>query len=149
MSPTEAPSFAPGEVRDAYENFVRVGDSGDWNAWADLHTVDGLWVEHHLGTFHGREEIREAIVSVMAQAPLTMEFPIEWVVIDGNRVVYYPWQVLPHPTGGEPFRFSCITILEYAGDGQFSYQEDVYNPKEGEQVFGDWIAAGGKLPGME
>ncbi len=88
-------SFHPDEVRAAYDNFVAVGDSGDWNAWADLHTVDGLWVEHHLGTFRGREEIRQAIVDVMAQAPSTMEFPIEWVVIDGNRVVYYPWQVLP------------------------------------------------------
>ena len=68
MPSTEAKSFSPGEVREAYENFVRVGDSGDWNAWADLHTVDGLWVEHHLGTFRGREEIREAIVSVMARS---------------------------------------------------------------------------------
>jgi len=84
---------------------------------------------------------------VMAQAPTSMTFPVEWVVIDGDRVVYYPWQVLPHPTGeGDDFRFGCVTILSYAGDGQFSYQEDVYNPTEGEKVFGAWIAAGGVLP---
>jgi len=141
-------SFAPGEVREAYDNFVAVGDSGDWSAWADLHTADGVWMEHHLGRFEGREAIRTAIVDVMKQAPDSMTFPVEWVVIDGNRVVYYPWQVLPHPTGqGDDFRFGCVTILEYAGDGQFSYQEDVYNPTEGEKVFGAWIAAGGKLPG--
>jgi len=140
-------TFAPTEVREAYANFVVAGESGDWSAWADLHTVDGVWVEHHLGRFEGREAIRAAIVSVMAQAPDSMTFPVEWVVIDGNRVVYYPWQVLPHPTGeGEDFRFGCVTILEYAGDGQFSYQEDVYNPTEGEKVFGAWIAAGGVLP---
>ncbi len=140
-------SFEPGEVREAYDNFVKVGDSGDWSAWADLHTVHGLWVEHHLGRFEGREAIREAITSVMAQAPSTMAFPVEWVVIDGTRVVYYPWQVLPDPTGGdEVYRFGCVTILEYAGDGQFSYQEDVYNPTEGEKVFGAWIGAGGVLP---
>ena len=140
-------SFDPGEVREAYENFVAVGETGDWSAWADLHTVDGVWVEHHLGRFEGREAIREAITSVMAQAPTSMTFPVEWVVIDGDRVVYYPWQVLPHPTGeGDDFRFGCVTILSYAGDGQFSYQEDVYNPTEGEKVFGAWIAAGGVLP---
>ena len=140
-------SFDPGEVREAYENFVEVGDSGDWSAWADLHTVDGVWVEHHLGRFEGREAIRTAIVDVMAMAPSTMAFPVEWVVIDGTRVGYYPWQVLPDPAGGDrDFRFGCVTILEYAGDGQFSYQEDVYNPTEGEKVFGDWIAAGGVLP---
>ena len=146
MTPPLEP-FDPGEVRAAYDKFVAVGDSGDWSAWADLHTVDGVWVEHHLGRFEGREAIRKAITSVMAQAPDVMRFPVEWVVIDGNRVVYYPWQVLPHPTGeGDDFRFGCVTILEYAGDGQFSYQEDVYNPAEGEQVFGAWIAAGGVLP---
>jgi hypothetical protein len=141
-------SFSEAEVRSAYENFVAVGDSGDWNAWADLHTVDGIWVEHHLGRFEGREAIRKGIVEVMAQAPVDMQFPIEWAMFDGNRVVFYPWQVLPHPTGGEDFRFGCVTILEYAGDGQFSYQEDLYNPKEGEALFGAWIAAGGILPGM-
>jgi ketosteroid isomerase-like protein len=140
-------SFDPGEVREAYENFVAVGETGDWSAWADPHPVDGVWVEHHLGRFEGREAIRDAITSVMAQAPASMTFPVEWVVIDGDRVVYYPWQVLPHPTvAGEDFRFGCVTILSYAGDGQFSYQEDVYNPTEGEKVFGAWIAAGGVLP---
>lgn len=141
-------TFTPDEVRATYENFIRVGDSGDWNAWADLHTVDGVWVEHHLGTFQGREAIRQAITSVMAQAPAEMFFPVDWVVIDGNRVVYYPAQCLPDPTGGsEVYRFGCVTILEYAGDGQFSYQEDVYNPREGEDVIGRWFAAGGRLPG--
>ncbi|MCD9625636.1 nuclear transport factor 2 family protein [Rhabdothermincola salaria] len=140
-------TFDEAEVRAAYDQFVAVGESGDWNAWADLHTVDGVWVEHHLGRFEGREAIRRAIVDVMAQAPSTMTFPVEWVVVEGNRVVYYPWQVLPHPTGqGEDFRFGCVTILEYAGDGQFSYQEDLYNPTEGAEVFGRWIAAGGVLP---
>jgi ketosteroid isomerase-like protein len=140
-------TFDEAEVRAAYDHFVAVGESGDWNAWADLHTIDGVWVEHHLGRFEGRESIRRAIVDVMAQAPSTMTFPVEWVVVDDNRVVYYPWQVLPHPNGqGEDFRFGCVTILEYAGDGQFSYQEDLYNPTEGAEVFGRWIAAGGVLP---
>ena len=102
-------TFDPTEVREAYDNFVVAGESGDWSVWADLHTVDGVWVEHHLGRFEGREAIRAAIISVMAQAPDSMTFPVEWVVIDGNRVVYYPWQVLPHPTGeGEDFRFGCV-----------------------------------------
>ena len=75
-----------------------------------------------------------------------MEFPVEWRVFEGNRVVYYPWQVMPDPTGGkEVYRFSCVTILEYAGDGLWSYQEDLYNPTEGADTIGRWIAAGGEL----
>jgi ketosteroid isomerase-like protein len=134
-------------VEKAWRHFVAVGDSGDWNAWADLHSEDGVWVEHHLGTFRGREEIRKGIVDVMRQAP-PMEFPVEWHVVEAGRVVFYPWQVFADPSGGdEVYRFGCVTILEYAGDGLWSYQEDLYNPREGEEVVKRWLAAGGKLAG--
>lgn len=138
--------FARDEIEKAYHHFVAAGDAQDWDAWADLHSEDGIWVEHHLGTFRGREAIREGIKSVMATAP-AMLFPVEWHVIEGNRVVFYPWQVFPDPKGGDAvYRFGCVTILEYAGDGLWSYQEDVYNPKEGEEVVKRWLAAGGRLP---
>jgi hypothetical protein len=139
------PAFSRSEVEAAYRNFVAAGDSGDWSAWADLHSVDGVWVEHHLGTFRGREAIRAAITRVMKPVPM-MTFPVAWHVIEGNRVVYYPWQVMPDPKGGsEIYRFGCVTTLEYAGEGLFSHQEDLYNPKEGEDVMRRWMAAGGKL----
>ena len=137
--------FGRGEVEAAYRNFVQVGDSGNWSAWADLHSEDGRWVEHHLGTFVGREAIRKAILDVMAPVPM-MRFPVEWHVIEGNRVVYYPWQVMPDPAGGDTdYRFGCVTILEYAGDGLFSYQEDLYNPSEAQAVMKRWLDAGGKF----
>jgi hypothetical protein len=83
----------------------------------------------------------------MAPVPM-MRFPVEWHVIDGDRVVYLPWQVFPDPSGGDDdHRFACITVLEYAGDGRWSRQEDVYNPNEGEQVVTAWLAAGGRLAG--
>ena len=133
------------EVEAAWRHFVAVGDRGDWNAWADLHTEDGVWVEHHLGTQRGRGAIRRTILEVMKPVPM-MTFPVEWHVIEGSRVVFYPWQVFPDPTGGDAvYRFGCVTILEYAGDGLFSYQEDLYNPREGQEVIRRWIAAGGAL----
>jgi hypothetical protein len=137
--------FSSDEVEEAWGNFIAVGDSGDWNAWADLHSVDGVWVEHHLGTFSGREAIRDAIVEVMKPVPM-MLFPVEWHVVSGKRVVFYPWQVFPDPSGGtEVYRFGCVTILEYAGNGLWSYQEDLYNPREAQQVIEQWTAAGGSL----
>ena len=135
------------EIEAAYRRFVAAGDAQDWDAWADLHAEDGVWVEHHLGTLRGREAIRATIKRVMAQAP-PMLFPVEWHVIEGNRVVYYPWQVFPDPTGGDAvYRFGCITVLEYAGGGLWSSQEDIYNPREGDAVVKRWLAAGGRLPG--
>jgi hypothetical protein len=137
--------FDRSEVEEAYQNFVAVGDSGDWNAWADLHTEDGSWVEHHLGIFEGREAIRKAILKVMKPVPM-MVFPVDWHAIEGNRVVYYPWQVMPDPKGGaEVYRFGCVTILEYAGEGLFSRQEDLYNPNEADEVMKRWMRAGGRF----
>jgi len=136
-------SFERADVESAYRHFVEVGDSGDWDAWADLHTEAGVWLEHNFGEIRGREEIRSLIKRVMAPVPM-MEFPVEWHVIEGSRVVFYPWQVFPDPKGGsEIYRFGCVTILEYAGDGLFSRQEDVYNPKEAAEVVERWQAAGG------
>jgi hypothetical protein len=138
-------SWQRSEVEEAWRHFVAVGDSGDWNAWAELHSEDGLWVEHHLGTFRGREAIRKAILDVMKPVPM-MTFPVGWHAIDGNRVVYYPWQVMPDPKGqGEVYRFGCVTILEYAGDGLFSLQEDLYNPNEASELMKRWMAAGGRF----
>ena len=137
--------YARAEVESAWRRFVAVGDSGDWTAWADLHSEDGVWVEHHLGVFRGREAIRTAITRVMKPVPM-MQFPVEWHVVEGERVVFYPWQVFPDPKGGdEIYRFGCVTILDYAGDGLWSRQEDLYNPREAEQVVQSWISAGGKL----
>jgi ketosteroid isomerase-like protein len=135
------------EIEAAYQRFVAAGDAQDWDAWTDLHTEDGIWLEHHLGTFRGRAEIRASIKKVMASAP-AMLFPVEWHVIEASRVVFYPWQVFPDPQGGDAvYRFGCVTILEYAGDGLWSVQEDLYNPREGEAVVKQWLAAGGRLPG--
>jgi ketosteroid isomerase-like protein len=139
------PEFERAEVEEAFRHFVAVGDSGDWDAWTDLHTEDGLWVEHHLGTQRGRDAIRRTIHAVMKPVPM-MEFPVEWHMIEGHRVVAYIWQVFPDPRGGDAvYRFGNVTVLEYAGDGLWSYQEDLYNPREAEQVVAAWVAAGGKL----
>ncbi|MDE0884822.1 MAG: nuclear transport factor 2 family protein [Myxococcota bacterium] len=133
------------EIEAAWRHIVAVADAADWNTWADLHSPDCVWVEHHLGTFRGREAILGAILEAMRPVPM-MRFPVEWVAFEGNRVVYYPWQVLPDPTGGdEIYRFGCVTILEYAGSGLWNYQEDLYNPAEGRAVFTRWMEAGGRL----
>jgi len=137
--------FNRSEVEEAYHHFVAVGDSGDWNAWADLHSEDGVWLEHAFGEIRGRKAIRSTITRVMKPVPM-MVFPVEWYMIEENRVVYYPWQVMPDPKGGsDVYRFGCVTILEYAGNGEFSFQEDLYNPREGEAVIKSWLKAGGEF----
>ena len=136
--------FPPEEVEAEFQKYVKRGETGDWSAWADQFTEDALYVEHELGVFHGREEIRKWIVEVMAPVP-EMDFPVEWHVIDGDRVIAYIWNRFKHPTdpSGEPFQFAVISVLKYAGNGQWSFEEDVYNAKEAEKVVLDYFTAKG------
>ena len=63
------------------------GRTGDWRPWADLFTEDADYVEHHYGTFHGRDAIQAWITETMAQWPNSemTEFPHDWCVCDEER----------------------------------------------------------------
>lgn len=138
------------EVEAVFRRQRELNDTQQWEAYADLFADDGVYVEHEMGTFVGPDAIREWIVPTMA--PLVnagWEYPLDWYVIDGNRVIFRWWNRLPNPDPAGPveqFQFGGVTILEYAGDGKLGLQEDVYNMKECEQVMAAWFAAGGSIP---
>jgi hypothetical protein len=144
------------ELERAFEHYCDVREraiaSGDWRPWADLFTEDARYVEHAYGEFVGREAISDWIVGVMEPFP-TMTFPNDWVVCDPEQriVVFQCQNRLPNPTdaNGPPFQFPTWTKLDYAGDGRWSGEEDVYNPKKAAEVIQAWIAAGGKLAARE
>jgi len=112
---------------------VEAGRSGDWSPWADQFTDDAVYVEHLFGRFEGREAIRSWITATMSEYPNNQftSFPIEWALFDEDR----GWTVcevqnrLNDPGDGTVFQASNFTRLVYAGDGQWSYEEDVYNPQ--------------------
>ena len=132
------------EIEAAFAEFRRRGvETHDWSGWADLFTEDALYEEHNLGVFNGRAAIKEWIVACMADYP-TMTLWIDWHMIEGDRVSFYIWNNLPDPTGtGRRFGFPNTTFLTYAGDGQFSFEGDYYNPADAGRVFVDWLGAGG------
>src|SRR5581483_12377041 len=63
---------------------VEIGTSWDWSRFADEFTEDALYVEHALGTFRGREQIREWITTTMNTFPGNEMpwFPTSWHAID-------------------------------------------------------------------
>jgi hypothetical protein len=76
------------EIESAFERHkqvvVEIGSSWDWSRFADQFTEDATYVEHTYGTFHGREQIRDWIVSTMNVFPGSeMPFyPTSWYSID-------------------------------------------------------------------
>ncbi|MDN5745697.1 MAG: nuclear transport factor 2 family protein [Nocardioidaceae bacterium] len=131
-----ASSSRAAEITEAYAAFHRRVEgfvvSGDWSGYADLFTPDAVYIEHAMGTFTGREEIREWAVRTMTSYPgrLMTEFPLSWQVVDADqdRLVCEVLNPMPDPGDATMLVEPNITIMTYAGDGLFSREEDVYNP---------------------
>jgi len=144
------PAFPRQEVQAAFEEYrqraAEAVATGEWSQWSALFTEDAHYREHHYGYFRSRAEIDRWIGEVMSPFP-TMEFPPSFALIDGNRVSALIPNVLPAPDGDDGYYgFDVNTILHYAGDGRWSYEEDVYSPAEAEAAVARWVAAGGVIP---
>ena len=119
----------------AYQRAVEdIVASGDWSRFAELFTEDAEYVEHAYGTFQGRAEIRAWIVKTMTTFPGSemIGFPVTWAVLDPEqaRVVCEINNPMRDPGDGSTHGATNITILDYAGDGLWSREEDVYNPQK-------------------
>ena len=136
------------ELEEAFTRYqsaaADAGASGDWGPWADLFTEDAAYVEHLFGTFQGRDAIRSWITTTMSTYPGNSmpSFPIEWYVIDEERgwVVCQVWNRMADPGDGSIHQAYNFTLLKYAGDGLWSYEEDIYNPAEFAAMIAQWEA---------
>ena len=130
--------FTRAELEEQFAAYQQRGEhagaTGDWSGWADQFTEDARYVEHAYGRFEGREAIRRWISGTMATFPGSRMplFPIGWHVVDEDRgwIVCEVFNRMEDPGDGSVHQAANITILHYAGDGQWSYEEDVYNPAD-------------------
>jgi hypothetical protein len=140
-----------GAFADYQSTALRAGATGDWNAWAERFTEDATYVEHAFGTFGGREAIRRWITTTMSTFPgnAMPHFPIDWYVIDEERgwVVCQVWNRMADPGDGSVHQAANFTLLKYAGNGQWSYEEDVYNPAHFAEMISGWQARKSELEG--
>jgi ketosteroid isomerase-like protein len=148
-------SFTRDEIEQAFGVYqdaaAESGRTGDWRPWADLFTEDATYIEHMFGEFEGREAIYEWIQGSMSQWPNSAftSFPIEWYVIDEEKgwVICHVWNRLEDPGDGSIHQEYNLTVLHYAGDGKWSFEEDIYNPEKFAVVFGAWMDRRRELQG--
>lgn len=142
-------TYSREEIEAAFARFQAAAQhacaTGDWTQWADCFTEDARYHEHHYGHLEGRAQILDWISRTMAE-PINrdmVDFPAEWVVIDGDRgwVICAIWNVMADPGDGSVHREINWTKLHYAGDGRFDYEEDIYNPTEFATMIKGWLAA--------
>ncbi|BBZ12210.1 nuclear transport factor 2 family protein [Mycobacterium branderi] len=118
--------------KDYSQTVVAIGQNWDWAHYADLFTEDAVYLEHVYGKMQGREQIRTWISSTMNTFPGSeMPFyPTEWHIIDEDRgwVIMKVLNRMKDPGDGSIHQAANLTVLHYAGDGLWRYEEDAYNP---------------------
>ncbi|HUC37492.1 MAG TPA: nuclear transport factor 2 family protein [Acidimicrobiales bacterium] len=137
------------ELEEAFRHYKATAQAAastkDWNAWAELFTEDAEYVEHLFGTMRGREVIREWITQTMASPPGSQmdAFPVGWSVFDEDRgwVVCQIWNRMEDPGDGSVHQAYNFTLLKYAGDGLWTYEEDIYNPAHFVHMIEAWQSA--------
>ena len=132
---TDTP-FSVEELTEAFQTFEqtvqRAARARDWDIWVAHYTPDVEYVEHVVGTMHGRDAVRAWITRQMSTFPGShmVDFPSLWHVIDAPtaRVICELDNPMRDPGDGTVITATNLSILTYAGDGLWSRQEDVYNP---------------------
>lgn len=133
--------FEPSEVERAFEHTLELQAAGNWKEWVLTLTENAVYAECEVGVMRGRDAIGAWLLPDMARAS-SWTFPERYRLIEGNRVSYGWWNRLPgtRPDGSH-YEFMGTSCKVYAGDGLFSYHEDVYNLKQGIAVIQEWTAA--------
>lgn len=134
MTDTVSPSaaFPREEVVAALDAYVELRSriaAGDatWVDLADLFTDDVVYIDPAWGRLEGRAALLEFLDESMRGLE-DWDFPIEYTAVSGDTVVIKWTQLLPGTRAdGSRFAQSGISTLVYAGDGKFSYEEDLLN----------------------
>lgn len=132
------------EVDRALRTYWQLGAVGeDWDAWVDeCFTDDVEYVEHILGNKDGREAVRAWIKPTMEEYG-EIYTAYNWHMIgDDGRVVVHMMNRRDHPDPGQPpIDFPGVTVLQYAGAGRFSLEEDFWSLPEGTRTLREYTDA--------
>ena len=128
--------FTRDELAAAFETFeqtvAEAAETKNWDDWVRQYTPDVDYIEHAAGTMKGREEVLTWIRKTMTTFPGShmTAFPSLWSVIDepAGRIICELDNPMVDPGDGTIISATNISIVTYAGDGQWRRQEDIYNP---------------------
>jgi ketosteroid isomerase-like protein len=124
--------FSEVELRDAYQQYAKTReriDAGElW--WDDLRThftKDAVFVDPAWGRVDGLD----AVVQFLQDSMRGLEewtFPLEWMAVDGDYLLTGWQNRLPgRRPDGSYFQVPGMSRIRYAGDGRFSFEQDLIN----------------------
>ncbi len=115
---------------ERYQDLRRRIDAGEVQGWtgiADFFTDDCVYIDPAWGRVEGIAALRSFLDESMRGLE-DWTFPVEYVAIEGDTVVIKWTEVSPGTRDdGTAFEQSGYSTLVYAGNGKFSYEEDLLN----------------------
>jgi hypothetical protein len=120
------------EVKQAVEELHAMRDKASageigWEAMVDMFTDDATYIDPAWGRYQGRENVYRFLRDSM-QGLKDWKFPTDWYLIEGHRVISRFRNRLPgRRADGTYYDVPGVSIIEYAGNGKFSFEEDVIN----------------------
>lgn len=142
------------ELDAAFQNFKDVTDraflSGELEEWVQCFSEDVTYRDWGYGfnngwdvEIHGRDAVREWINGHYSTYPnnAMKYWPVPWHVVDEERGwVLCEWRNrMRDPGNGEVFEEPNYTRLKYAGNMQWSFEEDIYNPIRMRTMLSLWL----------
>jgi hypothetical protein len=112
-----------------YLELRRAAIKGDipWSNLKEVFTDDAVFVDSVWGRHLGVDALVEFLDTSMTGLE-SWDFPHFWEAIDGDRVFLRWSNRLPGSRpDGAPIDNMGMSYLEYAGNGKFSYEEDMYS----------------------
>ena len=118
------------EIEETIARYIAVREeidagNGTWTDLLQFFTDDIVYIDPAWGRVEGIDNVRTFMVDSMAGLD-DWTFPIEFTAIEGDDVVVKWTEVIPKPDGTSATQ-SAFSRLIYAGDGKFSYEEDLLN----------------------
>ena len=123
-------SFPREEIEDAVRRYLATRDEcsadGDWSRMAAYFTDDAIFIDPAWGRVEGIDEMKASVFSDAMVGLEDWTYPTdEWAVV--ADVVLIKWRQCFPGTNGKRYEQSGASTLIYAGDGRFSYEEDLLN----------------------
>lgn len=151
--------FARAEVEAIAHRFAaanaRAEEERNWAPLADFYTDDAVYTYVGLTSggaveARGKEEIRKIVMGRDMEDYAGWTFPFAWIAIDGNRIITRWSNRAPERRAdGTPIECPGMSVLEYAGEGRFSSQFDLYDRLSVQAVIEEARAARGDAPGAK
>lgn len=126
------PEYPKQEILDTYDRYVEARDRAErgevgWDELASFFTADATFIDPAWGRVEGIANVTTFLAESMAGLE-GWSFPREWTLVEGDRLVTGWQNRLPGARAdGTPYQAPGISIMRYAGDGRFSYEEDLLN----------------------